>query len=198
VPATTAGHFMEPSMSAQEKHADLDFSESPAAGGRPLPEPEVRPDTPIGGRSLRRSGTYVAYTRQPALNALASAQSPVLIVEDDRTTRRLMQRALEAQGLAVLAVADSEGFVEAIRKPPLPRLVLLDVELPRTSGFKLLSALRQHAKTSAIPVIMVTSRTETADIVEGLSLGADAYLSKPVSVAALRTTVARMLQASAA
>jgi CheY-like chemotaxis protein len=182
-------------MSAKPK-PDLDFSFSPTAGAQALPEPEINPDTPIGGKSLSRKGTYVAYARKPAENPNAALPGPILIVEDDPATQRLMARAIEMHGLPVRAVSDSEGFVEAIRRPPLPRLVLLDVELPGTSGFKLLSALRQHPKTGAIPVVMVTSRTETTDIVEALSLGADAYLSKPISVAALRATVTRMLQAS--
>ena len=72
----------------------------------------------------------------------------------------------------------------------------LDVELPQVSGFKILSVLRHHPQTSAIPLVMLTARTEQKDLLQALSLGADAYLSKPVTVAALRSMVDRMLRGS--
>jgi DNA-binding response OmpR family regulator len=67
------------------------------------------------------------------------------------------------------------------------------VGLPRISGFDILSHLRQQPKTSDIPVILVTARTGDKDVIRGLSLGAEGYLSKPVSVKALQTVIRTVL-----
>jgi CheY-like chemotaxis protein len=74
--------------------------------------------------------------------------------------------------------------------------MLLDVELPRVSGFKILALLRQQPQTADLPVVMVTAHAETKHILQAMSLGADGYLSKPVKVATLRAMVGRILARS--
>jgi len=93
----------------------------------------------------------------------------------------------------VRSAADAGEMQQVLRKPPLPRLILLDVELPRVSGFRILELLRKHPQTSAIAVIMVTSCAASDDILQGLSLGADGYLFKPVTVRTLRAVVDKVL-----
>ena len=164
----------------------------PAAAPRePVPAPRegVRPQAMIG---TSNGGNFIAYARSPE-QPVAHSDAPVVVVEDDEITRRLLERVLTLQGFTVRTAADGQEFAQVLRQRPLPRLVLLDVELPKVSGFRLLTLLRQHPQTSAIPVVMLTGRTDNKDLMQGLSLGADAYLSKPVSVDSLRQSIERVL-----
>lgn len=180
-------------MGAIEMSMDLDFTKG-MAGARPaLPEPAVLPQSEIGALRPELGGNFIYYVRAGLPRVAALTDAPILVVEDDPDTRRLVEKVLTLQGFAVRGAADSREFQEAIRRPPLPQLVLLDVELPRISGFKLLTALRQHPQTSAIPVVMVTARTANKDLLYGLSLGADGYLSKPFTVDGLRSMIDRVL-----
>jgi len=157
------------------------------------PQAPLRPDTEIGGYKPGKGGNFIAYARRDAKRSPASPDAPVLVVEDEDDTRRLLERVLVLEGYPVRTAADSAQFLQAIRKPPLPRLILLDIELPRISGFKILALLRQHPQTSVIPVVMVTARSETKDVLQAMSLGADGYLSKPVTLQMLRATLERIL-----
>jgi len=164
---------------------DLDFTKA----GRSADNTPVAPDTAIG----RGNGNYISYARRAAGRPAATPDAPVLVVDDDEDLLRLLERVLTLEGFTVRTAADGMQFAQALRKRPLPRLVLLDVELPKINGFRLLSLLRQHPQTAAIPVIMVTARTENKDLMQGLSLGADGYLSKPLSVAALRAVIEKVM-----
>src|SRR5262245_26010390 len=155
----------------------------------PAPSESARPHGMIG---TGKNGNFIAYARSPQQPA-AQSDAPVVVVEDDEITRRLLERVLTLQGFAVRTAADGQEFAQVLRQRPLPRLVVLDVELPKVSGFRLLTLLRQHPQTSAIPVVMLTGRTDNKDLMQGLSLGADAYLSKPVSVESLRQSIERVL-----
>ena len=180
-------------MAANSVPMDLDFTKPPAAAGEPAPAPQSE----IGGRRVDMAGNFIYYVRSGAARAASAANAPILVVEDDEDTRRLLDKVLTLQGFPVRAVADSREFQQELRRPPLPRLILLDVELPRVSGFKLLTVLRQHPQTSGIPVVLVTARSENKDLLYGLSLGADGYLSKPFTVESLCTMVQKVLRSPA-
>ncbi len=124
--------------------------------------------------------------------ASAGADAPILIVEDDASMRALLEKLLNLQGFPVRLAADGDQFKQAMR-PPLPRLVLLDIELPRVSGLRILSALRQHPQTAGVPVIMVTGRNDSKDLAQALSLGADGYLTKPLTPSLLRSVIDKVL-----
>jgi len=179
-------------MGAIEMSMDLDFTKGMKAASPALPEPAVLPESEIGASRPELGGNCIFYVRA-GVSRPAAPDVPILVVEDDPDTRRLLEKVLTLQGFAVRGAADSREFQQAIRRPPLPQLILLDVELPRISGFKLLTALRQHPQTSAIPIVMVTARTQNKDLLYGLSLGADGYLSKPFTVEALRSMIDRVL-----
>jgi len=179
-------------MGAIEMSMDLDFTKGVRAANPTLPDAAALPPSEIGASRPELGGNCIFYVRAGVARP-ASADAPILVVEDDPDTRRLLEKVLALQGFAVRGAADSREFQEAIRRPPLPQLILLDVELPRISGFKLLTALRQHPQTSAIPVVMVTARTANKDLLYGLSLGADGYLSKPFTVDGLRSMIDRVL-----
>lgn len=153
-------------------------------------ETDPLPETEIGAAT--KGGNFVLYTRAAARRN-AAPDAPVLVVEDDEATRRLLERVLTLEGFPVRTAAHSGEFAEALRTPPMPRLVLLDFELPGVNGLRLLALLRQQPLTRAIPVMMVTGHTESQHIQQAMALGADGYLSKPLSVATLRAAVARIL-----
>ena len=183
-------------MSARDAAMDLDFTKStPAPEAAPQQAPN--PDTQIGALRPGKGANFIAYARYDANRSPASAHAPILVVEDEDDTRRLLERVLVREGYLVRSAADSAEFLQAIRTPPLPRLILLDVELPRISGFKLLALLRQHPQTSVIPVVMVTARSENKDLLQAMSLGADGYLSKPVTLEMLRATLEKVLPRAA-
>ena len=190
-------------MGAQEM-MDLDFTLRPAKGAaadaKLLPAKIAAADATlqpeIGTQRPGKGANFIAYARGGVPRRASAPDAPVLIVEDDEDVRRLLERVLTLEGFPVRTAADGHQFVQAIRQRPLPCLILLDVELPKISGFRLLSFLRQEPQTSAIPVVMVTARSENKDLLQGLSLGADGYLSKPVTIEALRSIVGKVLARS--
>ena len=201
-----------PPMSAVDL-TDLDFTQvlrarvpvpaaaaavAPAPAPAPAPakaaEVTLRGDFEIGRLREGHPGNFITYARAGFPSAPVTSDAPIVLVEDDDITRQLLAKALATHGYPVRCAADSRQFQALMRTPPLPRLILLDVELPRVSGFKILAVLRQHPQTSAIQLVMLTARTESKDLLHALSLGADGYLSKPVTVATLRLTVDRLLR----
>jgi DNA-binding response OmpR family regulator len=115
----------------------------------------------------------------------------VLVVDDDAAIRQLVDEYLGRNDFRVSAAVDGAGFAAALRNQVLD-LVLLDLRLPGEDGMQLLRELRAE---SQIPVIILTGRTEEADRVMGLELGADDYLTKPFSprelLARIRTVLRR-------
>jgi CheY-like chemotaxis protein len=158
---------------------------------RATPQVAPRPEFEIGTLRAGQAGNLICFARNGVASAAAS-EAPIVVVDDDESIRRLLEKVLGALGYPVRTAADGQEFMQLMRKPPLPRLVLLDVELPKVNGFKILTALRRHPPTSALPLVMLTARSESKDLLHALSLGADGYLSKPVTVATLRATVERL------
>ena len=106
--------------------------------------------------------------------------SRVLVVEDDPDLVALVRRWLERDGHLVEHVADGAAALEALRRDPLPRLVLLDVMLPKVDGFEVLRQLRDEPRTKALAVVMVSSFSRDRDAARGRELGADEYIVKPL------------------
>lgn len=112
----------------------------------------------------------------------------VAVIEDDDAIRRLLVRSLEAEGFGVISLADGDAGIRAIHEHQ-PDLVLLDLTLPRVDGFDLLRRLRADARTVALPVIVLTAHTASADMVAALDAGADDYIAKPFQQAELLARV---------
>lgn len=181
-------------MEEDKSLKDLDFTQCIRVVREVVPaDVSVRDDTRIGQRGVDKDNSVITYVRPGRQSVPAAADAPVLVVDDDEVTRRLLEHVMTMLGLPVRSAADAGEMQQVLRKPPLPRLILLDVELPRVSGFRILELLRKHPQTSAIAVIMVTSCAASDDILQGLSLGADGYLSKPVTVRTLRAVVDKVL-----
>jgi DNA-binding response OmpR family regulator len=114
----------------------------------------------------------------------------VLLVEDEHELARVVIRELEAVGYQVLWAADGAQALDLhIRQQP--GLIILDWMLPGMDGLEVLRRIRQ---TSAVPVLMLTARSEELDRVLGLELGADDYLTKPFSVRELIARVRALLR----
>jgi DNA-binding response OmpR family regulator len=115
----------------------------------------------------------------------------ILVVEDDARMASLLSRALRESGYAVDVVADGNDAVFQASSSSYD-LVVLDVLLPGKNGFAVCRELR--AAAASMPILILSARSEIADRVRGLDLGADDYLSKPFAVEELRARVAALLR----
>jgi len=114
----------------------------------------------------------------------------ILLVEDNSADAELTQRALRKNNLAnnLVWVKDGAAALEFIfrtgsyagRADGHPRLILLDLKLPKVDGIEVLKRLKSDSATQSIPVVMLTSSAEERDIVESYRLGVNSYLVKPV------------------
>ena len=102
----------------------------------------------------------------------------ILIVEDDPAVRDIVQIALEREGMSVEAVGDGESALKRFRSAGAFDLVVLDIMLPGIDGISLCQELR---KSSDVPVVMLTARDGERSVVLGLEVGADDYVTKPIS-----------------
>ena len=103
----------------------------------------------------------------------------ILIIEDDPTMQRVLKDNFEFGGCEVHAVSDGAKGIQAVFEFK-PDLIILDIMLPRISGFDVCRRIRQEGLTTTI--IMLTAKSQESDIVLGLNLGADDYVPKPFSV----------------
>jgi DNA-binding response OmpR family regulator len=116
----------------------------------------------------------------------------VLVVDDDRPLRTLCRAALEEAGFRVLEAAGGDQALASVHDER-PDLILLDIMMPRVSGWEVTSALLADRSTDRIPIIFMTARSELADRVRAFGLGAQDYVTKPFDPHALAKTVARTL-----
>jgi two-component system alkaline phosphatase synthesis response regulator PhoP len=112
----------------------------------------------------------------------------ILVVEDEEDIAELVRYNLETEQYRVTIADSGEKGVESARRHR-PDLILLDLMLPGMSGLEVCRALKSDASTSSIPIIMVTARGEESDIVAGLELGADDYVTKPFGIKVLLARV---------
>lgn len=117
----------------------------------------------------------------------------ILVVDDEDDILELARYNLTRDGYIVQCVSTGEAALTDARKL-LPDLILLDLMLPGIGGLDVCRALRKDPKTNHIPIIMVTARGEDADVVAGLELGADDYVTKPFSPRVLLARVRAVLR----
>ena len=122
--------------------------------------------------------------RQPAL---------ILIADDNEANRDILARRLEVHGYDLVMAADGEEAL-ACARDKLPDLILLDIMMPKMDGLEVCRQLKADKSLPFIPIILVTARADTKDIVVGLDMGADEYLTKPVDQAALVARVRSILR----
>lgn len=120
----------------------------------------------------------------------------ILVVDDTLENREILQRRLESRGYEVITAIDGEQGLERIRQD-LPDLVLLDVMMPRMDGFEVCRRVKADRSLPFMPIILVTAKSDSKDVVEGLEAGGDDYLTKPIDQAALMARVRSMLRIKA-
>ena len=114
----------------------------------------------------------------------------ILAVEDDERIRSAVKLALEDEGWAVDEAESGEEAIEMFQRSN-PNVVLIDIMLPGIDGFELCRSLR---RTSDVPIVMVTARNDTHDVVAGLEAGADDYLTKPFAPKELSARIRALLR----
>ena len=130
-------------------------------------------------------------------------QIEILLVEDNPEDLELTLRALRKENLAnnILVARDGEEALEFLFRnghhadrsfEALPKLVLLDLKLPKVDGMEVLKRMKSDARTKAIPVVILTSSKEDRDLVKGYGLGANSYIQKPVDFEKFRETIKRV------
>src|SRR5262249_16784616 len=120
----------------------------------------------------------------------------ILIVDDSDTNRDILDARLKSHGFETLQAADGEEALDAARRH-LPDLILLDVMMPKLSGIEVCRRLKGDAALPYTPIILVTAKPDTQDVIAGLDAGADEYLAKPIDQAALVARVRSMLRVKA-
>ncbi len=118
----------------------------------------------------------------------------ILVVEDEEDIRELVRYNLAKEGYRVSVTADGEQALKSARAQ-LPDLIVLDLMLPGLDGLEVCRLLKADPRTQSVPVVMLTAKGEESDVVAGLELGADDYVTKPFSprvlVARLRAVLRR-------
>lgn len=116
----------------------------------------------------------------------------VLVADDDEDIRSLVTFRLERSGYEVVQAADGE---EALRLAVerTPDLAILDVMMPKLTGYEVTRRMREAEGTDGIPVILLTARVQEADVERGFEAGADDYIRKPFSPQELRARVQAIL-----
>ncbi len=120
-------------------------------------------------------------------------KTKILIIEDEADIRELIRYNLQKEGYQVISAEDAERGI-ALAAEEAPGLILLDLMLPGIDGLEACKRLKQQERTASTPVIMLTAKSEDSDIITGLEVGADDYLSKPFSPKVLIARIRSVLR----
>lgn len=117
----------------------------------------------------------------------------IMVVDDNQQNLELLQAHLEDMDCVTVPASDGQEALNKITANP-PDLILLDIMMPKMSGFEVCKRIKGDPKTADIPIIMVTALTEFGDIERAIECGTDDFLSKPVNKLELLTRVKTMLK----
>lgn len=117
----------------------------------------------------------------------------ILVVDDEEDLLELLRFNLSGEGFSVTCAATGEDALDKL-KAELPDLILLDLMLPGIDGLDVARRLKSQGKTKEIPIVMLTARGEEGDIVKGLEMGADDYVTKPFSRKVLAARIRAVLR----
>jgi len=127
------------------------------------------------------------------MDKLEPVVGKILIADDNEQNRELLEAYLSDDGHEILMAADGQQTVE-VAMEQLPDLVLLDIMMPKLSGYEVCQRLKADERTQRIPVLMVTALKEMGDIQKAVDAGADDFLTKPVHRLELKTRVRSLLK----
>jgi len=155
--------------------------------------PPIMSDTPPPAAPMSSAPQPVGAEAEEPMDL---SDSVLLLVDDNEQNVELLQAYLEALPCRTLTAFDGEEAMTIIDDDdqPTPDLVLLDVMMPRMSGFEVCQKIKENPKTRAIPVMMVTALNELGDIERGVEAGTDDFLTKPVNKLELITRVKSLLR----
>ena len=126
---------------------------------------------------------------------MPKSSAQILVIEDEATQREVIAYNLRKDGYAVRTAQDGDE-AELQLAEDVPDLILLDWMMPGVSGLELARRIRRRPATRDVPVIMLTARAEEEDVIRGLDIGADDYVTKPYSVSELLARVRSVLRRS--
>ena len=115
-----------------------------------------------------------------------------MVVDDSITVRRVMERFLERNGLGVITAKDGLDAI-SVMQDNKPDIILLDIEMPNMDGYEFATHVRNDAKVSDVPIIMITSRVGDKHRARAIEIGVNDYLGKPYQDAQLLEAIQRLL-----
>jgi len=187
-------------MSPTPDKTDLDFThvfDGPLVKPTPLAESskEQKKAVEVGTAELEKAGYYVNIVRPASgVAPLApGAKRTILCIDDDVPLLRILERKLTMDGYVVRTASERSAIIAELQRAPSPDLILLDVGLPGISGFDVLRKVRKHPKLGNLPVIMLTGHVAPDDVHQGMTCGADGYVSKPFQFDTLAVAIKTVL-----
>jgi two-component system, OmpR family, response regulator len=180
------------------EEADLDFTKQ---GGEPPPPPEpetvaqAEAEAPHVAPQLENAGFYVSIARhaERTVPPRNGKQYVILVVEDDGDLAQLIFDIFMTAGYELRWASNRAEINREMKRAAEIDLVLLDIVLPDANGLQVLGRIRQHPTIKALPVILMTGKSTTEDVLAGLAAGADGYVSKPFQISGLLKAVKQVL-----
>lgn len=126
-------------------------------------------------------------------SASSKALRTVLVVEDEQDLAEMLQFQLQKAGYSVAVASDGRTALQKIEKSH-PDLILLDLMIPEISGTEVASKIRSNPKTAGIPIVMLTAKSDEVDVLVGLTVGADDYITKPFSMKVVLARIEAVLR----
>jgi CheY-like chemotaxis protein len=178
--------------------ADLDFTHPPKEPAPP-PTPEkvaqARAEAPKVAPELAQAGFYVSIARHAEMKVPPrnGTQYVILVVEDDGDLAQLIFDIFMTAGYELRWASNRAEINREMKRAIEIDLVLMDIMLPDANGLQVLERIRQHPTLQSMPVILMTGKSATEDVLAGLSAGADGYVSKPFQISGLMKAVKQVL-----
>jgi CheY-like chemotaxis protein len=177
-----------------DNELDLDFTQNiPACAVSPLQAWAVQSEVEVGANALGTAGYHVTIMQRESKPRPSFGRRTILIIDDDESVRLVLEHYLGEDGYATRSAGNRRQILLALQTPPLPDLILLDVEMPDADGFDLLEKFHQSKVIGDIPVVMLTARCNRKDIMKGLTLGAAGYITKPVKLTVINEALRALL-----
>lgn len=174
---------------------DLDFTHfAPLPRVTPAQAQKLAPTVEAGSIQLKATGFFITIPRRN-INARVTTRKPlILIIDDDLSICKILEKYLGNDGFETRLASNCDDIMRELNRPPLPDLILCDVEMPDADGFDLLNKFHTSTVLGKVPVVMLTRRSEKSDIVRGLSLGAAGYITKPFKIGVLQDAMRNLLR----